>query len=52
MIHKHSLSGQHSGELAFIYLAGNVMLLLAGPGKISLDSRVFGGKKTAKAKAD
>src|SRR5258706_3116192 len=24
MVHKHSLSGQHSGELAFIYLAGYV----------------------------
>ena len=49
--HKGALSGQHSGELAFIYLAGYVMLLLAGPGTISLDSRVFGGKKAAKAKA-
>ena len=45
--HKMSLSGNHSGELAFIYLAGCVTLLLAGGGTISLDNVVFkgGGKK-------
>lgn len=50
--HNGSLSGQHSGELAFIYLAGYVLLFFAGPGRISLDRRVFGGKKAAKSKAD
>jgi putative oxidoreductase len=49
MVHKRALSGQHSGELAFIYLAGYVVLLLAGPGKISLDSKVFGGRKSTKS---
>ena len=32
-IHKGVLSGQGSGELAFMYLMGYVTLLLAGPGK-------------------
>ena len=41
MVHKRALSGSHSGELAFIYLAGFVALLLAGPGRISLDNRFF-----------
>lgn len=41
--HKGALSGGHSGELAFIYLAGFIALLLAGPGQISLDKRIFGG---------
>ena len=41
--HKGALSGSHSGELAFIYLGGYVMLLLAGAGRISLDKSLFGG---------
>ena len=31
-----------SGELAFIYLAGYVALLIAGGGKFSLDKALFG----------
>jgi|SRR5579872_2085372 len=42
-IHQRSFSGSHSGELAFIYLAGFVSLFLAGPGRISLDKKFFGG---------
>lgn len=42
MVHKTALSGEHSGELAFIYLAGYVALLLAGGGKFSVDKAVFG----------
>src|SRR5438270_7468366 len=42
-VHKAALSGEHSGELAFIYLAGFVALFFAGAGKISLDKAVFGG---------
>jgi putative oxidoreductase len=41
--HKMVLSGNHSGELAFIYLGGFVTLFLAGPGAISLDKVVFKG---------
>jgi putative oxidoreductase len=43
-VHKASLSGAHSGELPFIYLAGFVTLLLSGPGRFALDQRFFGGK--------
>jgi putative oxidoreductase len=50
-VHKASLSGAHSGELAFIYLASFVALLLAGPGKLSLDQRLFGhGGRASSAK--
>jgi putative oxidoreductase len=41
-VHKGALSGQGSGELAFLYLMGYVTLLLAGPGSFSLDRMVFG----------
>lgn len=41
--HKGSLSGSHSGELAFIYLATYVTLLFAGPGRMSMDKSLFGG---------
>jgi putative oxidoreductase len=49
--HKGSLSGSHSGELAFIYLAGYVALLLAGAGRISVDKTVFGGSASAGKKS-
>lgn len=49
--HKATLTGGHSGELAFIYLAGFVTLFLAGPGRISVDQRVFGGGRSASKKA-
>jgi len=39
--HKGSLTGEHSGELAFIYLAGFVTLLVAGPGRFSTDGGLF-----------
>lgn len=48
--HKGSLSGGHSGELAFIYLAGFVSLLLAGGGRFSLDQRTFGGGRSSSSK--
>src|SRR6266566_2273052 len=41
--HKGALSGGHSGELAFIYLAGYIALLLAGAGQMSMDKSLFGG---------
>ncbi len=43
VIHKASLNGEHSGELAFVYLAGFVALLIAGGGSFSLDKFVFKG---------
>jgi putative oxidoreductase len=41
MVHKTALSGQSSGELAFLYLAGYVTLLIAGGGLFSLDTLAF-----------
>jgi uncharacterized membrane protein YphA (DoxX/SURF4 family) len=38
------LSGEHSGELAFIYLAGCVALIISGGGAFSLDKLVFKSK--------
>jgi putative oxidoreductase len=45
--HKGALSGGHSGELPFIYLAGFVTLLIAGGGSFSVDKALFkaGGSK-------
>jgi putative oxidoreductase len=42
-VHKMALSGNHSGELAFIYLAGFVILFLAGGGAFSFDKIAFKG---------
>jgi putative oxidoreductase len=47
-VHKAALSGAHSGELAFMYLMGYVTLLLAGPGRFSVDKMIFGKNKTIK----
>jgi putative oxidoreductase len=48
LIHKATLTGEHNGELAFVYLAGYLTLLLAGPGRMSVDQNVFGGGAKAK----
>ncbi len=37
--HGGQLSGPGSGEMAFLYLAGCVTLLVAGPGKFSVDGK-------------
>lgn len=37
--HGAKLSGQGSGELAFVYLAGYMVMLLAGAGKFSVDKK-------------
>lgn len=41
LVHKKALTGDHSGELAFLYLAGYLAIFLAGPGKISADKIFF-----------
>jgi putative oxidoreductase len=41
MVHKTAMNGQGSGELAFLYLAGFVFLLIAGGGLFSLDTLAF-----------
>lgn len=38
LVHKLALSGPHSGELAFIYLGGFLVLLVAGAGRRSIDA--------------
>jgi putative oxidoreductase len=40
-VHNLALSGERSGELAFIYLAGFFALLIAGPGRYSSDAFLF-----------
>lgn len=46
MVHKTALTGQGNGELAFIYLAGYLALLIAVGGFFSVDTVVFKlGKK-------
>ena len=47
MVHKSELNGQGGGELAFLYLAGYVMLVIAGGGLFSLDTLAF--KKTGRS---
>jgi len=48
LVHKMALTDPFSGELAFIYLAGFLALLIAGPGRFSLDATIFkgGGRKS------
>lgn len=44
LMHKGILKGPGSGELAFIYLAGFLAILIAGGGRFSADAKM-GGKK-------
>lgn len=37
LIHKMRLTGEHNGELAWLYLASTVALFFAGAGKFSID---------------
>ncbi len=41
MVHKAGMTGQSSGEMAFLYLAGFVVLAIAGGGLFSLDTLAF-----------
>jgi putative oxidoreductase len=43
VVHGGALTGDRSGELAFIYLGGFVTLLLTGPGRFSVDRSICGG---------
>jgi putative oxidoreductase len=46
MVHKAGMSG---GELAFVYLAGYAMLVIAGGGLFSLDTIAFAGTGRGRA---
>jgi len=39
-VHKAVLKGEHSGEMAFLYLAGFVAIFVAGPGRWSVDAKL------------
>jgi putative oxidoreductase len=46
MVHKMAVgTAAHSGELAFVYLAGYFAIFIAGPGKFSVDKALFGKGK-------
>ncbi len=47
-VHKMALTGPGSGELAFLYLAAFLALVLAGAGRISIDGHPGGGTSRIK----
>jgi putative oxidoreductase len=50
LVHQAKLAmGPGSGELAFVYLAGFVALLIAGPGRFSLDQMLFAKRVAPKS---
>jgi putative oxidoreductase len=48
MIHKGGMSEQGGGELAFLYLAGYIMLCIAGGGLFSMDTVAFAKERRSK----
>ena len=48
MVHKTALTGPQSGELAFVYLAGYVLLCIAGGGLFSLDTVAFSNSERSR----
>ena len=44
LVHKAVLKGPNNGELAFVYLAGFLVILVAGPGRFSLDAQLTAGR--------
>lgn len=41
-VHGGQLTGEHSGEMAFLYLLGFIAILLGGPGRYAVDSKIGG----------
>ena len=41
LVHHAKLTGEHNGELAFVYLVGFVTIFIAGPGRFSIDSKLL-----------
>ena len=50
LVHKMTLKGPTSGELAFIYLAGFATILIAGPGRFAIDGKPGGGRTANKSR--
>ena len=48
LVHGGKLSGANSGEMAFLYLVGFVAVLIAGPGRFALDTKLGGRTNAAK----
>jgi len=48
LVHGGKLSGQNSGEMAFLYLVGFVAIFLTGPGCFALDTKLGGRSNAAK----
>ena len=42
LVHKMRLSGEHNGELAWLYLSAALVLFLSGAGKFSIDHGLAG----------
>ena len=40
LVHGGKLSGANNGEMAFLYLVGFVAILIAGPGRFSVDAKL------------
>ena len=49
--HKGKLMGAGNGEMAFLYLAGFVVILLTGPGRFSLDAKLGKGGSSRSSKS-
>ena len=50
LAHEMVLKGPRPGEMAFIYLAGFVAILIAGPGRFAVDGKSAGARKSKPAK--
>ena len=50
LVHGGKLSGEGNGELAFLYLVGFLVILIAGPGRFSLDEVLRSGAGATEAK--
>jgi len=46
-VHRGKLIGDGNGELAFLYLIGFMVLVLAGPGRFAMDSGIGSGAQKA-----
>ena len=50
IVHKSALSGPGSGEMAYLYMAGFIVLFIAGSGRFALDGKGAGPRKSRASK--